>query len=192
MLVARDALGFAAISGYDHEVLAAAKRRAPELVLAPERVPDDVPVVPAAAPSPRPPDSEAPILQNHYSLLTDELVETLHAAGVALWSWTINEEAHIVDSIAIGADGLMGDDVRLLVEVADRPGARACLSDETRPPATRRTVRPPPSSAGGAMHSRCRPTPYEPCHSTGPRPRRRPPHERLSRSRPAANRPLRT
>ena len=47
LLVARDALGFAAMSGYNHDVLALAKRHAPELVLAPERLPDDVPARPA-------------------------------------------------------------------------------------------------------------------------------------------------
>lgn len=119
MLVARDALGFAAVSGYDHEVMALAKRRAPELVLAPERIPDRVPAVPATtlAQAQR---LGSPIIQNHYRFLTDELIQTLHAAGVAIWSWPTTEEASIVDSIAIGADGVMGDDVRRMVEVADR------------------------------------------------------------------------
>ena len=54
LLVARDALGFAAMSGYDHGVLALAKRHAPELVLAPERLPDDVARSTRPSPSVRP------------------------------------------------------------------------------------------------------------------------------------------
>jgi glycerophosphoryl diester phosphodiesterase len=119
LLVARNALGFAAISGYDHDVLALAKGQVPEIVLAPERVPDNVPADPATAIA-QARRLGAPIIQNHYRFLTDELVQALHAAGIAVWSWPTTEEAAIVDSIAVGADGVMGDDVRQLVKVADR------------------------------------------------------------------------
>jgi glycerophosphoryl diester phosphodiesterase len=119
LLVARDALGFAAMSGYDHRVLALAKRHAPELVLAPERLPDDVPVEPATAVL-QARRLDAPILQNHHRFLTPELVAALHADRIAVWSWPTTDEAAIVSSIAVGADGVMGDDVRRLVEVVDR------------------------------------------------------------------------
>ena len=124
LLVARDALGFAAMSGYDHRVLALAKRHAPELVLAPERLPDDVPADPenAALQARR---LDAPILQNHHRFLTPELVAALHADHIAVWSWPTTDEAAIVSSVAIGADGVMGDDVRRLVEVVDRERGRA-------------------------------------------------------------------
>jgi glycerophosphoryl diester phosphodiesterase len=124
LLVAQDALGFAAMSGYNHDVLAIAKRYAPTLVLAPERLPDDVPL-----------DAEvaiaqaralgAPIIQNHHRYLTAELVDALHEAGVAVWSWPTTKEEEIVSSVAAGADGLMGDDVARIVEVVERERGRA-------------------------------------------------------------------
>ena len=110
LLVARDALGFAAMSGYNHDVLALAKRHAPELVLAPERLPDDVPLDPAIAIG-QARALDAPIIQNHHRFLTAELVDALHEAGIAVWSWPTTEEEEIVSSVAAGADGLMGDDV---------------------------------------------------------------------------------
>jgi glycerophosphoryl diester phosphodiesterase len=124
LLVARDALGFAAMSGYDHDVLALAKRRAPDLVLAPERLPDDVPNDPVTTVG-QARALGAPIIQNHYRFLTDELVGALHAASIAVWSWPTTDEADIVSSVALGADGVMGDDVRRLVEVVGRERGQA-------------------------------------------------------------------
>jgi glycerophosphoryl diester phosphodiesterase len=119
LLVARDALGFAAMSGYNHDVLALAKRRAPELVLAPERLPDDVPAdAPTAILQAR--SLDAPIIQNHHRFLTPELVAALHKAHIAVWSWPTTDAAAIESSLTVGADGVMGDDVRRLVEIVDR------------------------------------------------------------------------
>jgi glycerophosphoryl diester phosphodiesterase len=114
LLVARDALAWACVSGYDHESLARAKRRAPRLILAPERLPDDVPAVPAEALR-QARALGAPIIQNHHALLTEELVSALHAGGVAVWSWPTTEPDSIVASIALGADAVMGDDVAAMV-----------------------------------------------------------------------------
>lgn len=114
LLAARDALGWAFMSGYDHEALAAARTRVPELLLAPERLPDDIP----------PPPGEgvrqaqalgAQVLQNHWRFITPELVGSLHEHGIALWSWPTTEEAEIASSLAAGADGVMGDDAAALV-----------------------------------------------------------------------------
>jgi glycerophosphoryl diester phosphodiesterase len=124
LLVARDALGFAAMSGYNHDVLALAKRRAPELVLAPERLPDDIPAdAPTAILQAR--SLDAQIIQNHHRFLTTELVTALHEAHIAVWSWPTTDLAAIESSLAVGADGVMGDDVRRLVEVVDRVRGRA-------------------------------------------------------------------
>ena len=124
LLVARDALGFAAMSGYDHDVLALAKRRAPELVLAPERLPDDVP---ADAPTAilQALTLDAPIIQIHHRFLTAGLVAALQEAEIAVWSWPTTDAAAIESSLTVGADGVMGDDVRRLVEVVDRERGRA-------------------------------------------------------------------
>jgi glycerophosphoryl diester phosphodiesterase len=106
----RDALAWAFVSGYDHEALALAKRRVPALLLAPERLPDDVPAVPAEALR-QATALDAPVIQNHHRLLTRELVDTLHAAGIAVWSWPTTETPSIVASLELDADGIMGDDV---------------------------------------------------------------------------------
>jgi glycerophosphoryl diester phosphodiesterase len=114
LFVARGVLGWAFMSSYDHAALAAAKARVPELLLAPERLPDDVPPPPgegvrqAAA-------LGAPVLQNHWAFITPELVSSLHANGVALWSWPTTAESEIAASLAAGADGVMGDDAAALV-----------------------------------------------------------------------------
>lgn len=130
LLVARDALGFAAMSGYNHGVLALAKRHAPELVLAPERLPDDVPAdAPTAIGQARALD--APIIQNHHRFLTTELVAALHEDGIAVWSWPTTDEASIVSSVAVGADGVMGDDVWRLVDVVERDGGHAPSDRDT-------------------------------------------------------------
>jgi glycerophosphoryl diester phosphodiesterase len=119
VLVDRDALGFCAMSGYNHRVLAIAKRFAPDLVLAPERLPDDVPLDPAVAIA-QARALGAPVIQNHHRWLTADLIDAFHEAGVAVWSWPTTAEADIVSSVAAGADGLMGDDVERIVEVVER------------------------------------------------------------------------
>lgn len=124
LLAARDALDWAFVSSYDHEAMAAARNRVPELMLAPERLPDDVP----------PPPGEgvrqaqalgAQVLQNHWKFITPELVTSLHDQDIALWSWPTTEEAEIAASLAAGADGVMGDDAAALVRaVTELKGAR--------------------------------------------------------------------
>lgn len=114
LLAQARALDWAFMSSYDHEALAAAKARIPELLLAPERLPDDVP----------PPPGEgvrqalalgAPVIQNHWRFITPELIASLHEHQIALWSWPTTEESEIELSLAAGADGVMGDDAAALV-----------------------------------------------------------------------------
>lgn len=122
LLASRDALGWALMSSYHHRAMALARTRVPELMLAPERLPDDVPADPAEALR-QAQALGARIIQNHHALLTPELVEHLHGADVAVWAWPTTEPQSIVDSIAVGADGVMGDDVSAMVEAVSRlPG----------------------------------------------------------------------
>ena len=114
LLAAHDALEWAFMSSYDHEALASARARVPELLFAPERLPDDVPPDPAEAVR-QASAIGAPVIQNHWRFLTPELVIGLHRAGIAIWSWPTTEEASIELSIAAGVDGLMGDDVAAMV-----------------------------------------------------------------------------
>ncbi len=122
LFVARDALGWACMSSYDHEALARAKRRVPELMLAPERLPDDVPAVPTEAVR-QASALGAPVIQNHWRFLTPDLVGALHDAGIAVWSWPTTADDEIAVSIEVGADGVMGDDVAAMVRAVSARSA---------------------------------------------------------------------
>jgi glycerophosphoryl diester phosphodiesterase len=115
----RDAVGWAFLSSYHHGALALAKQIAPDLLLAPERLPDHLP--------PDPPEAlrqaralGAPVLQHQYMHLSQELVQALHDADIAIWSWTVNRPPDIAESIALGVDAVMGDDVTALQAALDR------------------------------------------------------------------------
>jgi glycerophosphoryl diester phosphodiesterase len=107
------------MSGYNHPAMALAQAKAPELTLAPERLPDDAPADPPEAVR-QAKALGANILQHQYMVLTKEVMDALHAADVAVWSWTTNTEQSMVDGINLHADALMGDDMRLMIEVIDR------------------------------------------------------------------------
>jgi glycerophosphoryl diester phosphodiesterase len=114
-----DMLDTAFMSSYKHEALSLAKSKCPELLLAPERLPDDAP--------PDPPEAlrqarsfPAPVLQHQYTVLSPEVVRILHEDDIALWSWTTTSEESLVFSIEAGADAVMGDDVKLMLEVLNR------------------------------------------------------------------------
>jgi glycerophosphoryl diester phosphodiesterase len=99
--------------------MALARARAPELVLAPERLPDDAP--------PDPPEAVrqaqalgSAIIQHEYSVMSPEVVQTLHAHDIAVWAWPTTTEASLVQSINLGADAVMGDDVATMLAVLDR------------------------------------------------------------------------
>lgn len=119
LYVRRDALEWAFMSSYWHAALALAKAQVPELLLAPERLPDDTQADPPEA-ARQAKALGAPVIQNHHRFLTPELVRTLHESDVAVWSWPTTEEQDLVRSIEVGADALMGDNIRLMVEVLDR------------------------------------------------------------------------
>jgi len=110
---------YALMSGYNHPAMALAKAKAPELVLAPERLPDDAPADPPEAVR-QAKALGANILQHQYTVLTQAVMDALHAADIAVWSWTTNTEQSMVDGINLHADALMSDDVRLMMEVIDR------------------------------------------------------------------------
>ena len=125
LLVARDALGFAAMSGYNHDVLAIAKRYAPELVLAPERLPDDVALDPAIAIG-QARALDAPIIQVHHRFLTAGLVDTLHDAGIAVWSWpTTRGRGRSSAALPRAPTDSWATTSRRIVEVVDRERGRA-------------------------------------------------------------------
>jgi glycerophosphoryl diester phosphodiesterase len=114
-----DMLATAFMSSYKHEALHLAQSKCPELLLAPERLPDDAP--------PDPPEAvrqarsfPAPVLQHQYTVLSADVVRALHENDVAVWSWSTTDEQSLVFSVEVGADAVMGDDVRLMLEVLNR------------------------------------------------------------------------
>jgi glycerophosphoryl diester phosphodiesterase len=103
------------LSSYDHDALHLAKSRCPELLLAPERLPDEAPANPPEALR-----QALSVLQHMYTVLTREVVETLHERDIAVWSWSTNDEPSMLYSLELGADALMGDDVQLMLDVLNR------------------------------------------------------------------------
>jgi glycerophosphoryl diester phosphodiesterase len=107
------------MSSYHHEALHLAKSKCPDLLLAPERLPDDAPADPAEAVRQAKMFS-APVIQHQYTVLTPEVVRVLHENEIGVWSWSTTDEASMIFSIDCGADALMGDDVHLMLEILDR------------------------------------------------------------------------
>jgi len=107
------------MSSYHHGCLQLAKSKCPELLLAPERLPDDAPADPPEAVR-QAKLFHAPVLQHQYTVLTADVVRALHENQIAVWSWTTNEQPSMVFSIEAGADGLMSDDVQLMLEILNQ------------------------------------------------------------------------
>jgi glycerophosphoryl diester phosphodiesterase len=99
--------------------MAAAKARVPELILAPERLPDDQPAdQPEAVRQAQ--ALGADILQHEYQVMTPEVVQVLHDHNIAVWAWTTNSETSLVEALEKGADALMSDDVVAMQAVINR------------------------------------------------------------------------
>jgi glycerophosphoryl diester phosphodiesterase len=116
------------ISSFDHEALAVARREAGSPLLAPERLPDSGPSDPETAAS-QAIDLDAAVLQHRWEDLTPAVVDALHGAGVAIWTWPIDDAVAVARSVELGADGIIGDDVSLLLEAVGRAVAPAAGSD---------------------------------------------------------------
>ena len=119
LFVKHNMLDTAFLSSYHHDCLRLASAKCPELLLAPERLPDDAP--PDAPEAVRQAKAfSAPVLQHQYTVLNADVVRALHENEIAVWAWSTTEEASMVLSIELGADALMGDDVQLMLEVLNR------------------------------------------------------------------------
>ena len=119
LFVKHNVLEKAFMSSYHHEALKLAKSKCPELLLAPERLPDDAPADPPEAVR-QAQSFPAPVLQHQYTVLTADVVRVLHENDLAVWSWSTTDEASMLFSIKLGADALMGDDVQLMLEILNR------------------------------------------------------------------------
>ncbi len=119
LFIKHDMLETAFMSSYHYEALRLAKAKCSELLLAPERLPDDAP--PNAAEAVRQTKSfSAPVIQHQYTVMTPEVVSVLHENEIAVWAWSTNDEASMLFSIECGADALMGDDVQLMLDILNR------------------------------------------------------------------------
>jgi glycerophosphoryl diester phosphodiesterase len=57
--------------------------------------------------------AEADVATLHWLVISPRLVERCHAAGAAVWAWTVND-TDVIDSVAAaGVDGIISDDPRL-------------------------------------------------------------------------------
>lgn len=107
------------MSSYHHGCLQLAKSQCPELLLAPERLPDDAPADPPEAVR-QAKSFDAPVIQHQYTVLTNDVVRSLHENQIAVWAWTANDEPSIAFSIEAGADGIMSDDVALMLDILNQ------------------------------------------------------------------------
>ena len=119
LIVKHDMLDKTFLASYHHEALHHAQAKCPELLIGPERLPDDAPADPAEALR-QANAFNAPVIQHQYTVLTAEVIRLLHENEIAVWSWSTTDELSMVFSIDLGADALMGDDVQLMLEVLDR------------------------------------------------------------------------
>jgi glycerophosphoryl diester phosphodiesterase len=52
----------------------------------------------------------------HFGLLTPKLVQELHNAGKTVITWTVNDPSRMLEAAAMGVDGVISDDTKLLVK----------------------------------------------------------------------------
>lgn len=119
LIVKHSMLDMVFISSYQHAALHVARSKCPEVLLAPERLPDDAPADPPEALR-QAQSFHAPVLQHQYTVLTPDVVRLLHENDIAIWSWSTNDESSMIYSIECGADALMGDDVQLMIDTLNR------------------------------------------------------------------------
>lgn len=56
----------------------------------------------------------------HYRLLTDRLVEKIHASGKKVVTWTVNDPRKMLRAAKMGVDAIISDDTKLLVSSFSR------------------------------------------------------------------------
>lgn len=116
-LAERGEFGIHVLASFDHESLIAAGTRHRGLTLAPDRLPERGQISDEALID-QVRRIGAPIVQIHHAELTPGAVRALHEADIAIWAWPTTMTADIVAARDLGVDGLMGDDVPVLVAAA--------------------------------------------------------------------------
>jgi glycerophosphoryl diester phosphodiesterase len=114
----RNALSRAALCGQEWDPLDAAREREPGLQVffslgRPEHMPAYLRRLDEG--------TAPPLISIRHSMLNPDRVEELHAKGVTMIAWTVNDPARAADLVAWGVDGITSDSLRLLRGL--RPGA---------------------------------------------------------------------
>jgi glycerophosphoryl diester phosphodiesterase len=104
----------ALVMSFDHPAVRTMRAAAPEVATA--IIYNAGLVDPAAAARAADADAVCP----SWSLMTPGAVADAHAAGLGVFSWTIDEEAALRRCLAWGVDGATSNDVRLLTRVLGR------------------------------------------------------------------------
>jgi glycerophosphoryl diester phosphodiesterase len=107
---------------FDYEAFPAARQILPGIVVVPDIAVDMSPDATATVQVARSLGAPIAMLRDDAPATT---VSALHEAGVAVWVWGVTDEASITRSVSQGVDGILGKDVRALVEVLDRLRPRA-------------------------------------------------------------------
>jgi glycerophosphoryl diester phosphodiesterase len=58
----------------------------------------------------------AAVAMLHHGVLSQAAVDRCHAAGAAIWVWTVNEPELLRQVVALGVDGIISDDPRLFLQ----------------------------------------------------------------------------
>jgi glycerophosphoryl diester phosphodiesterase len=124
LFIKHDMLDKAFLSSYHHDCLRLAQSKCPELLIGPERLPDDAPADPLEAVRQAKAFlcARAPAPVHGSDRL--RLCIALHENNIAVWSWSTNDEPSMLFSLEVGADALMGDDVQFMLEVLNRMRVR--------------------------------------------------------------------
>jgi glycerophosphoryl diester phosphodiesterase len=59
----------------------------------------------------------ASVAMLHYAVISPGVVDGCHRAGVAVWTWTVNEAEVLARVAALGVDGVVSDDPRLFLQL---------------------------------------------------------------------------
>jgi glycerophosphoryl diester phosphodiesterase len=55
----------------------------------------------------------------HFGVVSPAAIRRCHAAGIAVWAWTVNDAQVARRLVALGADAIIGDDPRILRGLSD-------------------------------------------------------------------------
>jgi len=112
------AFDWASISSYFPDAAEVARKICPELIITRERLPDDSPFdLKEAIKQAR--ILNSPIMLSDFHTLDKNVIDGLHQANIAIWSWNPFKKEEIDQVIAFGTDGIMGDNPEVARKAVD-------------------------------------------------------------------------